>query len=107
MTPEKVTIYRHHIPHQVEIDRVLTELCTKVIRQLVINFEMADLISEYDRSARFKDVYSYIVRDKLPDNQQVQRRVLGESANYIVVNANLHNGGRMNDHTKLSSENED
>ena len=83
---EKVTIYRRHIPHQVEIDRALTELRTKVIRQLVVNFETADLIREYDRSAHFKDIYAYIVRDKLPGSQQVQRRVLGESANYIIAN---------------------
>ena len=86
MTPEKVTIYRCHIPHQVEIDRALTELCSKVIRQLVVNFETADLIREYDRSARFKEIYSYISRDKLPGNQQVQCRVLGESTNYVIAN---------------------
>ena len=58
MAPEKVTIYRRHIPHQVEIDRALSELRSKVIRQFVVNFETTDLIREYDRSARFKDIYS-------------------------------------------------
>ena len=86
MMPEKVTIYQRHSPHQVEIDRALTELHTKVIRQLVVNFKTADLIREYDRSACFKDIYSYIARDKLPGNQQIQCRVLGETANYVVVN---------------------
>ena len=86
MMPEKVTIYRCHIPQQVEIDRALTELCSKVIRQLVVNFKMADLIREYDRSVHFKDIYSYIARDKLNGNQQIQKRVLRESANYVVAN---------------------
>ena len=81
MTPEKVTI-----PQQVEIDRALRELCSKVIRQLVVNFEMADLIREYERLVHFKDIYSYIARDKLPGNQQIPRRVSGESANYVVAN---------------------
>ena len=31
MMPEKVTIYQRHIPQQVEIDRALTELRSKVI----------------------------------------------------------------------------
>ena len=44
MTPEKVTVYQCHIKQQVEIDRALTELCIKVIRQLVVKFETADLI---------------------------------------------------------------
>ena len=86
MMPEKVTIYRHHIPCQVEIDRALTELHCKVIRQLVVNFETADLIREYDRSASFKDIYTYIAQDKLPGNQQTQCRVLGEAANYVIAN---------------------
>ena len=86
MMPEKITIYWCHIPQQVEIDRALTELRCKVIGQLVVNFEMADLIRQYDRSACFNDIYSYIARDKLPGNQQIQRRVLGESANYVVAN---------------------
>ena len=78
--PEKVTFNRRCISHQVEIDRALTELRIKVIRQLVVNFEAADLIREYDRSAHFKDIYTYIACDKLPRSQQVQCRVLGESA---------------------------
>ena len=86
LMPEKHTIYRRHIPPQTEIDNALTELCTKVIRQLVVHFETADLIREYDRSTQFKDIYAYIARNKLPGNQQVQRRVLGEAANYVVVN---------------------
>ena len=57
MAPEKVTIYQHHIPHQVEIDRALSELHSKVIRQLVVNFETTDLIRKYDRSAHFKDIH--------------------------------------------------
>ena len=52
---------------------------------MVVNFETADLIRKYDRSACFKDIYSYIARDKLPGNQQIQQRVLGESANYVVA----------------------
>ena len=66
MVPEKVTIYRCHIPHQVEIDRALAELRSKVIRQLVVNFEMTDLIREYDRSVHFKDIYSSTGSEKGP-----------------------------------------
>ena len=86
MVTEKITIYWHHIPCQVETDRALAEVRSKVIRQLVVNFEMTDLIREYDRSVHFKDIYSYIAWDKLSGSQQIQRRVLSKSANYIVAN---------------------
>ena len=96
-TPDKLTIYRRHIPLQLEIDNALTELRTKVLRQLVINFETADLIREYDRSVWFKDIYAYIARDKLPGNVQTQRRVLGEASKFIVVNKLLFKLDRIKD----------
>ena len=60
---EKVTIYRRHISPQIQIDRALSELHTKVLRQMVVNIETADLIAEYDKSISFKDVYNYILRE--------------------------------------------
>ena len=82
MAPEKVTIYQHHIPHQVEIDRALAELCSKVIRQLVVNFETTDLIREYDRFVCFKDIYSYIAWDKLPGSHRFRE---GSWANHQIM----------------------
>ena len=96
-TPEKLTIYRRHIPPQMEIDNALAEMRTKVLRQLLVNFETADLIREYDRSVRFKDIYAYIARDKLPGNQQVQKRVLGKASNFIIANKLLFKLNRVKD----------
>ena len=83
---DKITIYRRHIPQQVEIDKALTELRTKVLRQMLVNIETGDLIREYDKTVRFKDVYAYIARDKLPGNVATQKKIIGEAANYVVAN---------------------
>ena len=83
---DKVTIYQCHIPPQFEIDRALSELHSKVLRQRTINIETADLITEYDKSVCFKDVYNYILHDKLPGKANTQRKIAGEAANYIVAN---------------------
>ena len=83
---DKVTIYRHHIPLQFEMDRALSELCSKVLRQRTINIETADLIREYDKSVCFKDIYNYILCDKLPGNANTQKKIAGEVTNYVVVN---------------------
>ena len=83
---DKVTIYRHHIPPQFEIDRALSELCSKILRQRTINIETADLITEYDKSVCFKDIYNYILREKLPGNTNTQKKIAGEATNYIVMN---------------------
>ena len=74
---DKFTIYRCHIPPQFEIDRVLSELHSKVLRQRTINIETADLLTEYDKSICFKDVYNYILLDKLPGNTEKDSRRSG------------------------------
>ena len=83
---EKLTIYCQHIPLQIEIDRALSELRSKVLRQMVVNIETADLITEYDKSICFKDVYNYILCNKLPGNANTQKKIAGEAANYVVAN---------------------
>ena len=64
----------------------MAELCTKVLRQLVVNIETADLIREYDKSVRFKDIYNYICRNKLTGNSATQKKIAGEATNYVVAN---------------------
>ena len=76
---------------QLEIDRALTELQTKVLRQLVVNIETGDLIREYDRSPCFKDVYNYILCDKLTGNSAMQKKIAGEASNCRVANHLLFN----------------
>ena len=83
---EKITIFRCHIPLQLEIDRAMAELRTKVLRQLVVNIETADLIREYDKSVRFKDIYIYMCCDKLTGNSATQKKIAGEATNYVVAN---------------------
>ena len=83
---DKATIYCRHIPPQIEIDRALSELCTKVLRQMVVNIETVDLIAGYNKSMHFKNVYNYILHDKLPGNANTQKTIAGEAANYVVAN---------------------
>ena len=83
---EKLTIYHQHIPLQIEIDRALSELRSKVLRQMVVNIETVDLIAEYNKSMCFKDIYNYILCHKLPGNANTQKKIAGEAANYVVAN---------------------
>ena len=56
------------------------------MRQRTINIETADLITGYDKFVHFKDVYNYILHDKLPGNANTQKKIVGEAANYVVTN---------------------
>ena len=62
----------------------MSELRSKVLRQRTINIETTDLITEYDKSVCFKDVYNYILHDKLPGN--ARKKIAGEATNYVVMN---------------------
>ena len=57
---DKITIYQCHIPPQFEIDRVLSELRSKVLRQRTINIETADLITEYDKNLYVSRTFTII-----------------------------------------------
>ena len=55
LTDDKaVTIYDKHIPKQEEIDKILQNLRTKVLRNININIDAQDLIREYDKSPGLK-----------------------------------------------------
>ena len=69
-----------------EIDSLLKSLRTKVLHCLKVNLEMKELVEEYPSSIRFKDIYLYIAKNKLPGSAKVQKKVINEAANYFVVN---------------------
>ena len=56
------------------------------LEKRTINIETADLITEYDKFIHFKDIYNYILHDKLPGNANTLKKIAGEAANYVVVN---------------------
>ena len=84
-----VTIYDKHIPKQEEIDKILQNLRTKVLCNININIDAQDLIREYDKSPRFKDVYAYILRSKLTANAIVHKKVVLDASNFVIANGFL------------------
>ena len=84
-----VTIYDKHIPKQEEIDKILQNLRTKVLRNININIDAQDLIREYDKSPRFKDVYAYILRSKLTANAIMHKKIVLDASNFVIANGFL------------------
>ena len=88
-TDKPVTIYDKHIPKQEEIDKILQNLRTKVLRNININIDAQDLIREYDKSPRFKDVYAYILRSKLTANAMMHKKIVLDASNFVIANGFL------------------
>ena len=86
---DKLSLFRKHIPKQQEIDALLINLCKWVLHNLTVNLDTKDLIENYTKSLRYREIYNYIADGRLPGNVITQKKIAGEAANYIVVNSLL------------------
>ena len=86
---DKLSLFRKHIPKQQEIDALLKNLRKCVLHNLMVNLDTKDLIENYTKSLRYREIYNYIADGRLPGNVITQKKIAGEAANYIVVNGLL------------------
>ena len=86
---EKLSLFRKHIPKQQEIDALLKNLCKWVLHNLMVNLDTKDLIENYTKSLRYREIYNYVADGRLPGNAITQKKIAGEAANYVVVNGLL------------------
>ena len=86
---DKLSLFRKHIPKQQEIDALLKNLRKWVLHNLMVNLDTKDLIENYTKSLRYREIYNYIADGRLPGNVITQKKIAGEAANYIVVNGLL------------------
>ena len=86
---DKLSLFRKHIPKQQEIDALLKNLRKQVLHNLMVNLDTKDLIESYTKSLRYQEIYNYITNSRLPGNAITQKKIAGETANYVVVNGIL------------------
>ena len=86
---DKLSLFRKHIPKQEEIDALLKNLRQWVLHNLMVNLDTKDLIEKYTKSLRYREIYNYIAEGRLPGNVITQKKIVGEAANYVVVNGLL------------------
>ena len=55
----------------------------------MVNLDTKDLIESYTKSLRYREIYNYITDVRLPGNAITQKKIVGETANYVVVNGLL------------------
>ena len=60
-----------------------------MLHNLMVNLDTKDLIENYTKSLRYQDIYNYITDGRLPGNAITQKKIAGETANYVVVNGLL------------------
>ena len=86
---DKLSLFRKHIPKQKEIDALLKDLRKRVLHNLMVNLDTKDLIEHYSKSLRYRDIDNYIADGRLPGNVNMQKKIAGKAANYVIVNGLL------------------
>ena len=86
---DKLSLFRKHILKQQEIDALLKNVRKHVLHNLMVNLDTKDLIEHHTKTLRYRDIYNYIADGRLPGNANMQKKIAGKAANYIVVNGLL------------------
>ena len=86
---DKLSLFRKHIPKQQEIDALLKNLHKQVLHNLMVVLDTKDLIENYTKSLRYRDIYNYIADGRLRSNVIIQKKIASEAANYVVINGLL------------------
>ena len=86
---DKLSLFRKHIPKQQEIDALLKNLCKWVLHNPMVNLDTKDLIENYTKSLRYREIYNYTADGRLPGNAITQKKIASKAANYVVVNGLL------------------
>ena len=86
---DKLSLFRKHIPKQKEIDTLLKDLRKRVLHNLMVNLDTKDLIEHYSKSLRYRNIYNYIADSRLPGYVNMQKKIAGEAANYVIVSGLL------------------
>ena len=64
---------------------MLKDLRKRVLHNLVVNLDTKDLIEQYTKSLRYRNIYNYVADGRLPGNAITQKKIAGEVANYVIV----------------------
>ena len=82
----ELDIFTRHIPKQVEIDKFLKVLKSKVRNSYNLPVQIQDLAQAYLTSPAFAGIYKYIKNNVLPSHKRAQRTVLTNAEHYFIAN---------------------
>ncbi len=82
-------IIHKFLPKQGEIDRLLKHINRKVLRDIHLCCSLKDLKAAYLSSLHFKDIYLYLLQNKVPLSPRAVRRLQVNANNYMILDGLL------------------
>ena len=85
--PSKIT--HKFLPKQSDIDRLLSKINKKVLRDTNLSLDLRDLRAAYVTSPHFKDIYLHLTQNKMPIGKSAARRLDNQARNYMILDGLL------------------
>ena len=86
---DKENLVHKFIPKQGDIDKLISKINKKVLRDTNLCIDLRDLKAAYLMSPHFRDIYLYLLQNKMPLGKGAIRRIESNSRNYILLDGLL------------------
>ena len=77
------------LPEQGDIDRLLAKINKKVLRDTNLYVDLRDLKAVYFTSQHFRDIYLYLLKNRLSLGKEVARRLDQNARNHLILDGLL------------------
>ena len=77
------------LPKQGDVDKILTQINHKILRDTKLPLTLKDLKAAYLTSPHFKDVYLHLLQNRAPINKSAAHRLEVNARNYMILDGLL------------------
>ena len=86
---DKAKMAYKFLPKQGDIDKLIAKINKKVLRDTNLCVDLRDLKAAYLTSPHFRDIYLYLLQNRLPLGKGVAKRLDQNARNYLIVDGLL------------------
>ena len=86
---DKAKMAYKFFPKQGDIDRLMAKINQKVLRDTNLCVDLRDLKAAYLTSPHFRDIYLYLLQNRLPLGKGAARRLNQNARNYLILDGLL------------------
>ena len=81
----KENLIHKFLPKQTDIDKILEVIQRKVLKGTHLPVEVKEIQAEYLHSPYFKDLYQYLLKNKLPSSKSAIKKLEALSEKYVLL----------------------
>ena len=86
---DKAKMAYKFLPKQGDIDRLIAKINKKVLRDTNLCVDLTDLKAAYLTSPHFRDIYLYLLQNRMPLGKGAARRLDQNARNYLILDGLL------------------